>query len=113
VWFTSETFPVTFRARPDVADPTGGMTKGNQFVDAFTRQANCRDVTGREIAEAGKSVDSIDCIIRIRDGVLPRSITAEYRARLQDQDYEIVTVGRPHRRDGYIEMTLRRQLGAT
>jgi head-tail adaptor len=96
-----------------VADPTGGTMKGDRFVDMFTRQANCRDVTGREIAEAGKSVDSIDTIIRIRDGVAPRTITAEYRARLRGQDYEIVTVGNPHRRDGYIEMTLRRQLGAT
>lgn len=112
MWFGSETFPVTFRRRATVADPTGGTTKGD-FVDFITRQANVRNVTGREIAEGGQAEDSIDCIIRIRDGAEPRTITRADRATLRGADFEIVTVGEPNRRDGSIEMTLRRQMGGS
>jgi len=113
MWFGTETSPITFRRRPVVADPTGGTKRGDRFEDLFTRQANVRNVTGRELVEAGVSVDSIDCIIRIRDGQLPRTLTSADRARLRNQDFEIITIGQPQRSGGYIEMTLRRQQGAT
>lgn len=113
MWFGTETSPVTFRRRPTVVDPTGGTKRGDKFEDYLTRQANVRDVTGREIVEGGLAVDSIDCIIRIRDGFIPRTLTSADRARLRNQDFEIVTIGQPQRSGGYIEMTLRRQRGAT
>jgi head-tail adaptor len=111
MWFNPETSPVTFFQRQLVSDPTGGTMKG-EYAEFVTRQANIRTVTGTEIAEAGQARDSINCIIRVRDTPVTRKITAADRAKLLEQDYEIITVGLPDRVQGFIEMTLRRQLGA-
>ena len=108
--FGSETFRVTFRRRADVADPTGGTTKGD-YVDAFSRWANVRQVTGRQIVEAGRAEDSIDMIVQVRDDAVTRTISLADRATLRGDDFEIVTVGQPNRQRGDIEMTMRRQLG--
>lgn len=108
--FGSEVFRVTFRRRQDIVDPTGGTTKGG-YADVFSRWANVRQVTGREIVEGGRSEDSIDCIIQVRDDNKARTISSSDRATLRGDDFEIVTVGQPNRARGSIEMTLRRQLG--
>lgn len=108
--FGPEVFRATFRRRQDVADPTGGTTHGD-YADAFSRWANVRQVTGRDIVEGGRSEDSIDCIIRVRDDATTRTISHSDRAVLRGDDFEIVTVGQPNRAGGYIELTLRRQLG--
>jgi head-tail adaptor len=110
MWFGPETLAVTFRRRQVITDPSGGTTSGD-YADFMTRQANVRTSTGREIVEGGQAKDSIDCIIRIRDGVLPRQITSSDRATLLGQDFDIITVGLPDRVHGSIEMTLRRQMG--
>src|SRR6476469_2231780 len=105
--FSSETLKVTFRRRADIIDITGGTTKGD-YGDIFSRYGSIRQVTGREIAEGGKSEDSIDCIIRVRDDAMTRTITASDRVKIRDYDFDLVTVGLPNRRDGSIEMTARR-----
>jgi head-tail adaptor len=110
MWFGSETYQITFRRRATVADPTGGTTLGD-YADAFSRSGAVREVTGREIAEGGRSEDSIDCIVRVRDDATTRTITLSDRAKLRGQDFDIVTVGLPNRSTGAIEMTFRRQLG--
>jgi head-tail adaptor len=110
VWFGTETIPIVFRRRAEIADPTGGTTRGD-YIDVFARQGNVRDVTGREIVEGGRSEDSIDCIVRVRDDATTRTITLADRAVLRGQNFDIITVGLPNRQAGSIEMTLRRQLG--
>lgn len=108
--FTSETFRITFRRRADIIDITGGTTKGD-YGDIFTRYGSVRQTTGREIAEGGKSEDSIDCIIRVRDDAMTRTVTASDRVNIRGNDFDLITVGLPDRRDGSIEMTARRQIG--
>lgn len=112
MWFNPETLPVQFLQRQVVADPTGGTQRG-KYASFITRQASIRTLPGSEIAEAGQARDSITAILRVRDSILTRQITASDRAILLGQNYEIVTVGLPDRVQGFIEMTLRRQFGAS
>jgi head-tail adaptor len=103
--------PIVFSRRADVADPTGGTTHGD-YQPVFTRMAQVRQATGREIIEGGRAADSIDCYIRVREDSDTRTITFSDRAKLREVDFDIITVGLPsYGGSGFIEMTLRRQSG--
>jgi SPP1 family predicted phage head-tail adaptor len=97
---------ISFYTKSQAADGRGGFDR--TLVLRCTVWGSFTPARSRERVEAGRLESAVDGVMRIRSSSDTRSITADWIARLDGVDYNIIAVMNADRRDRFITLEVRR-----
>jgi hypothetical protein len=110
VRFGPNTAPLAILRRPVVVGDPNGDPRGD-FATVFSTWCSWRVSTSQRQDEGGLAEDVTAIVVRVNDGVRNRTISLADRAVLNGANYAVASTSPPDRVGGFIEISLKRQLG--
>lgn len=93
-----------------IAPDASGNTRSTH-VAAWATWANWRLAGSRPVVDGNLAQDASDLVIRVNDSPRNRTLSIADRIRMRSGTYAIVSSSPPDRSGGFVEITIRRQIG--
>jgi SPP1 family predicted phage head-tail adaptor len=97
---------VSFEAKQSTPDGAGGSTV--DWVEQFTRWGEVIEDKGRERVEGGRLASPFAATLSIRSSTAARQITTAWRCVINDEAWNIRSIGNPDRRNRRLELVIER-----